>query len=401
MNNQIDQLKQQFTVQYTYNVDFSETVFAIENSTLENYICTEKNTTPSPSSPKKILIIIDEAVHLLHSNLKNKILDYFQKRKDRMRLVNDPIIITGGEACKNDIKLVTRIYQLVSEKKICRHSYLIVVGGGSLIDMVGYAAATAHRGIRLIRIPTTFLAQADASIGVKNSINLFAKKNFIGTFSTPYAVINDYQFLLTLPENTLREGLSEAIKVALIKDKDFFFYIYENIEQINHKDETVLKKIIYECARLHLDHITNNGDPFEKGSSRPLDFGHWSAHKIEQLSNHKVTHGQAVAIGIALDCMYAFLSGYLAKDKLELILNLFLKINLKIFDKYLLTNLAQSQEDNVLKGLTEFQEHLGGELTILLLKDICEAFEVHSIDQQTMITAIQHLKEYQEKFDNR
>ena len=235
------QLKQQFSISYHYNVDFSENIFSVDNPIVENYICSS-NDSASGGNTKKILVIIDDKVASLHSDIQKKIITYFEKRSEKITLVTPPVVITGGEGCKNNPQLVDEVYQLVNEKKICRHSYVVVIGGGSLIDMVGYATATAHRGIRLIRIPTTFLAQADASIGVKNSINLFGKKNFIGTFTTPHVVINDFEFLSTLPETTLREGLSEAIKVALIKDDDFFWYIKDHVSQINNNDKEVLQK---------------------------------------------------------------------------------------------------------------------------------------------------------------
>ena len=111
---------------------------------------------------------------------------------------------------------------------MCRHSYVIVIGGGAALDLVGFAASTAHRGVRLVRFPTTTLSQGDGGVGVKNGVNYFGKKNWIGTFSVPEAVVNDFNFLLGLPHSQKRAGYVEAIKVALIRDRSFFEFIEEN-----------------------------------------------------------------------------------------------------------------------------------------------------------------------------
>ncbi len=190
-----------------------------------------------------------------------------------------------GEAAKNDPTLVEKIHQIIERVGLCRHSYVLAIGGGAVIDLAGYAAATAHRGIRLVRIPTTVLAQNDSAVGVKNGINAFGKKNFLGTFAPPVAVLNDFDFLTTLGDRDWRAGIAEAVKVALIKDSEFFEFIRDRANDLAQRDSEAMEQLIYRCCQLHLNHIANYGDPFEMGSSRPLDFGHWAAHKLEQLTN--------------------------------------------------------------------------------------------------------------------
>ena len=131
----------------------------------------------------------------------------------------------------------------------------------------------------------------------------------------------------SLPNEKLIEGFSEAIKVALIKDYDLFELIEVNIKNLNERKSYIVKQVIYYCAKLHADHISKNGDPFEILSSRPLDFGHWLAHKIESLSNYKITHGESVAIGIVVDCTYAYFIGFLPRKIWKRILYVFLKLN--------------------------------------------------------------------------
>src|SRR5690606_2130347 len=166
----------------------------------------------------------------------------------------------------------------INDNRICRHSFVIAIGGGAVIDMVGYAAAIAHRGVKLIRIPTTVLSQNDSAVGVKNSINIFGKKNFLGTFAPPYAIINDHFFLTTLEQRDWISGIAEAIKVALIKDDVFFADIEKNCEKLRDREMEAMQYLIYRCAEMHMQHIAKGGEPFESGSSRQLEFGHWAAH---------------------------------------------------------------------------------------------------------------------------
>ena len=175
----------------------------------------------------------------------------------------------------------------MNDQRIDRHSSVIAIGGGAMLDVVGFAAAITHRGVRLIRMPTTVLAQNDAGIGVKNGVNYLGKKNFLGSFAPPFAVINDFTLLYTLRPQQWRDGTAEAVKVALIRDRAFFEWIEANAARLVERDSTAFRFLIRRCAELHLEHITAGGDPFERGSARPLDFGHWSAHKMESLSQFR------------------------------------------------------------------------------------------------------------------
>ena len=255
-----------------------------------------------------------------------------------------------------------------------------------MLDAAGYAAATAHRGVRLIRMPTTVLAQNDAGIGVKNSVNAFGRKNFLGTFAPPFAVINDAAFLETLPARDTRAGIAEAVKVALIRDRDFFDFLYKERDQLGRFAPAATEAMIKRCAELHLEHIAGAGDPFESGSSRPLDFGHWVAHKLEELSHSELRHGEAVAIGIALDSLYSHHLGRLGELDLYRILTLLEALGFSLYHP------ALSWLD-VERALGDFREHLGGELSIPLLEGIGCKIEAHEIDVALMKQCIAQLAE--------
>ncbi|MDQ3535434.1 MAG: 3-dehydroquinate synthase [Bacteroidota bacterium] len=380
-------IRQSFTVTFEYDVHFTEGLFSEENNILKEVI--EKD---GATGRRKFLILIDDGVHLNHPQLKKNIKSYFKKNKNFIDLRGEPIIIQGGEQAKNQPQLVEDLLIAINARGICRHSYLMAIGGGALLDLAGYVASIAHRGIRHIRIPTTVLSQNDSGIGVKNGINAFNKKNFLGAFDPPFSVINDFEFLKTLEDRDWRSGISEAIKVALIKDKAFFKFIQKNADLLNDRDMEVMKELIYHCADMHLKHIAGK-DPFETGSSRPLDFGHWGAHKLEQLTSFELRHGEAVAIGIALDSTYSHFSGRLSKQELDEIIDLIIKLGFELFVPELLHKKLEDDQYEILNGLNEFREHLGGRLTIMLLNSIGEGIEVHEMDHDLIIKSINYLEE--------
>lgn len=379
----MDFLQQSFSVRFDYKVFFTTHLFSQDNPLLREFFRNEKKSDTIP----KIFFVLDERVVAHHADLINLIKSYFNGFAS-LQLVDDMLIVPGGEAAKNDENLFHQIVTAVNTHKIDRHSYLVAIGGGSVLDLAGYAAAVSHRGIRHIRIPTTVLSQNDSGVGVKNGINYFNKKNFLGTFAPPVAVFNDFHFLTTLEDVDWRSGISEAIKVALIKDAKFFEWLLDHAASLAKRDMPAMQYLIKRCADLHLQHI-RGGDPFEMGSSRPLDFGHWSAHKLEQLTNFDIRHGEAVAIGIALDSVYSHLSGRLSKEDLDLILNLTKSLGLSITHPLLEIN---NDKSPLLQGLEEFREHLGGKLTITLLNGIGMGEEVHEMDATLIQQASQWLK---------
>ncbi len=385
-------ISQEFTAKFQYDVFFSQNIFQIDNPLLRDLLSSE-NT----EGKRKALFVLDNGVHEAHPDLQKQIVAYCFAHSDVIDLRTVPILVPGGEKSKNDYSLVDYLLKEIDEFGICRHSYIVGIGGGAVLDMVGFAATIAHRGIRHIRIPTTVLAQNDSGVGVKNSINFFNKKNFLGTFSPPQAVINDVSFLSTLHPRDWRAGISEALKVALIKDEGFFREIQANVSNYEQRESHAMESLIYKCAVLHLNHISGGGDPFERDSARPLDFGHWAAHKLEQMSNYRLRHGEAVAIGIALDVTYAHLSGLLPEDAWKEIIVLIEELGFRLYVPELSQNIDNgSDSDSILAGIEEFREHLGGQLSITLIDRIGHGLEVHEIDRRLMTQSIHTLKAHHE-----
>ena len=380
----MDHLQQVFSVRFTYTVFFTERLFDKTNALLADFFKQQAND----DTRKKLLFILDSGVVDTHPDLQSAIKAYFAQHSDIIDLIPDLLIIPGGEIAKNEPAFVEEIVDAVDKYGVDRHSYVVAIGGGSILDLVGYAAAISHRGIRHIRIPTTVLSQNDSGVGVKNGVNYRSKKNFLGAFVPPVAVFNDSHFLTTLNARDWRAGIAEAIKVALIKDATFFDWIEVNAQALAARDKVAMDYLIHRCAQMHLQHISG-GDPFEMGSSRPLDFGHWSAHKLEQLTNFELRHGEAVAIGIALDSLYSQQLGWLTGADTNRILTTLRTLGFSLYQPMLDAN----NSEGILKGLAEFREHLGGQLTIMLLEGIGRGVEVHEMNPDLVRQAIATLKE--------
>ncbi|OJV13454.1 MAG: 3-dehydroquinate synthase [Dyadobacter sp. 50-39] len=376
-------IKQRFQVEYNYAVFFTQHLFDTQNPLLRDFF----QGYTDQGFQRKALVIVDEGFEQTQPDLKSNIRAYFAQNVQHIQLAAEIISVPGGEACKNDPAQFDKLVEAVDVFGIDRHSFVVGIGGGAVLDLVGYAAAVSHRGIKLIRIPTTVLAQNDSGVGVKNSINFHGKKNFLGTFAPPVAVFNDLTFLRTLDDRDWRGGLAEAVKVALIKDQAFFEWIEEHAAALANRDEEAMSYLIHRCAEMHTDHIAG-GDPFEFGSSRPLDFGHWAAHKLEFLTNFQVRHGEAVAIGIALDCVYAQKIGMLPESDLQRIIDVLTKVGFELYH----SKLAENDKINLRNGLQEFREHLGGRLTIMLLEKIGKGVEVHELDADIIAQSVDYLE---------
>ncbi|APZ93507.1 3-dehydroquinate synthase [Fuerstiella marisgermanici] len=367
-----------FVVKFQHRLRFTRDLFAADSETLLELLETSEGRVP------RVQFWMDEHVANANPELKHRIRSFCQQHSEKVRVTGNIQILPGGEDVKNDIHIVERMLKCFNHADLDRRSYVVAIGGGAVLDAVGFAAAIAHRGIRLIRIPTTTLAQGDSGIGVKNSINLFQKKNWVGTFAVPWGVINDRKLTETLSDRDFRCGFSEAVKVSLLKDADFFRRIHESAADICDRNEPAWS-VIAESAKWHLKHITEGGDPFEMLEARPLDYGHWSAHKLETMTDFGLRHGEAVAIGVAVDTVYSSLAHGLPADDAERVLDCLDRLGL------LMDHPALHDTETLFGGLEEFRQHLGGRLTITMLKQIGSPINVHSIDHTLMREAISHV----------
>ncbi|NIF18217.1 3-dehydroquinate synthase [Pantoea sp. Cy-639] len=378
-----DTLHGRFEVSYDYPVVFTDHLFDPRNP------CLRQQLTASHKGPATVLVFADEQLLQCAPRLAGEIVDYFAAHAPALHLQAAPIAVPAGELSK-DGQVLQQLYADMLAHGLDRHCYVLALGGGAVLDAVGYACATFHRGMRLVRVPTTVLAQNDAGIGVKNGINAFEQKNLLGAFYPASAVINDFQLLTSLGHRDQIAGLAEAVKVALIKDQAFFQWMEQQADALARFDHPASRHAIHRCAELHLGHITGAGDPFERGNGRPLDYGHWAAHKLEKLSQHRLRHGEAVAVGMALDALYANAQGLLGDAESERVIGLLLRLGFNLCPPELALKDGQGRS-RVLLGLEEFRQHLGGQLSIPMLCRIGASVDLHEIDAAVMEQALQRL----------
>lgn len=339
---------------------------------------------------RKALVFLEEAVAAAWPALAASV-DGFLRQQD---IASGGVhLLPGGEPVKADDSLVRDVWARIDACHLDRHSYLFAIGGGAFLDAVGFAAATAHRGVRLLRFPTTTLSQDDSGVGVKCAINAFGKKNWLGSFAVPFAVVNDFRLLLSQDEAASRDGLVEAVKVALVKDASFFEWIETHAARLAALETAVLEECVERSALLHARHIAEGGDPFETGSSRPLDFGHWAAHKLEALTGYGLSHARAVAVGLALDTLYSARSGMAPAALADRTLAVLRKLRMAVHHPALDERDAAGRR-LVFAGLDEFREHLGGELTVLMLEDIGRARDVHRLEWPLLDRCIDELRDH-------
>lgn len=377
---------QSFAVSFDYPVVFTRNLFDPSNRAF-----VDAATRLQESRRHRAVVFIDSGVAGHHPDLAQRIEKYFAARASELELAAPPYVVPGGEAVKKDLKRIEEIIRHFVELRLCRHSLVVAIGGGAVLDAIGFATALFHRGLRLVRVPTTVLAQNDVAVGVKNAMNFGEGKNLIGTFSPPFAVLNDFDFLRTLTDDVWIAGISEAFKVAIIQDAEFFRELCRDAKKLRARGEPAMERLIRRCAELHLEHIRTSGDPFEYGRARPLDFGHWSAHKLESMSGYRIDHGHAVAIGIALDSSCAAQKGWIAKKEFDAICKGLSDSGFALWDPLLERRTAAGKLE-ILEGLKSFQEHLGGELYITFPKGIGRRFEVQEVSAQLVEQSIGQLK---------
>lgn len=370
-----------FEVPLVHRLRFTTDVLGADSAVLAELL------EPSGDRPPRVQFWVDAHVADARADLLAAIDDFGGRFGDRSRVVGVHLV-EGGEAIKNDLHALEGILRAFHEADLDRRSYVVVIGGGAVLDAVGFAASIAHRGIRLVRLPTTTLAQADSAVGVKSAVNLFGKKNWLGAFAAPWAVVNDAALLETLPDRDYRCGFSEAVKVSLLKDAGVFDAIVRTAPRIAARDAEAALPIIAASCRLHLDHITRGGDPFEALEARPLDYGHWSAHKLEPQSGFALRHGEAVGIGVAIDTVYSSLVHGLDGREAGRVLDCLAELRLPLDDP------ALDDLDALFLGLEEFRQHLGGRLTLTMLEGVGRPIDVHEVDGHALREAIRRVREF-------
>ncbi len=381
-------IEQRFAVSYAYPVVFQRDLFAPECETLAELLARDA-TAPAPH---RVLVVMDRGVERAHPTLPRRVTEWLAARRGRIELAAPIEYLPGNEFVKRHDGVAERLVKLAYQTHFGRKDTFVVIGGGAVQDVAGYAAGIIHRGCRTIRVNTTTLAQADAGVGVKNGVDYGACKNFLGTFAPPFAVVNDATFLPTLSDKDWRNGIAEAVKVAAIKDAAFLAWLEAHADALRTRDLDAMEAMVERTAALHLAHIAGAGDPFEQGSARPLDFGHWSAHRLEAMTCYQLSHGEAVAVGVALDTVYASLVGLVTPPECTRVVALLRDCGLRVWSDELSLRGTDGRLA-VLEGLRQFREHLGGELCVTFPKGLGAKAELHELDEDLLERAVTLLRE--------
>ena len=299
---------------------------------------------------QKLAIVTDETVAMLHLEKLKSVLE-------NAGFEPAVFMFPSGEASKS-VKVLSCLLEWLASVQMTRSDVILAFGGGVTGDLAGFAASIYLRGIEFIQIPTTFLAAIDSSVGGKTGIDLEAGKNLAGSFWQPQAVICDISLLETLPEEVFAEGSAEAIKVGILRDAEMFEIIKAG--EIRQR----LDEIIYRCVSIKRDIVER--DEFDTGERQLLNLGHTFGHCIEKLSNFEVTHGNAVATGLALIMKAAVIYGHCTKEEKDIVIR-------TLYENGLYTD-CPYKADEMMEVMKRDKKRQGDKLTIILPRKIGECF---------------------------
>lgn len=280
----------------------------------------------------------------------------------------DPIRITikPGEVSKN-LQVVQMCYELLAKHRIERNSFIVALGGGVVGDLAGFVAATYLRGISLVQIPTTLLAQVDSSVGGKVGVNLPAGKNLVGSFHQPRFVICDRATLASLPDREYKAGLAEVIKYGIIYDAQFFTQLDQNVDLLMNRDPAFLDLVIARCCQIKAAIVGK--DEKESGLRAILNFGHTIGHGLEAITGYgRLLHGEAISIGQIAAARLSHMRLGLSKHDVERITSVFQRVGLPIT-----IVLDASERRSLLEAMNLDKKVVSGGIKFVLIKSIGES----------------------------
>ncbi|GAH45407.1 unnamed protein product, partial [marine sediment metagenome] len=305
----------------------------------------------------KLVIITDPTVKNLYGNTLKQSLT---RSGFKVLMLEVP----EGEEQKS-LETAGRLYHELTNFYAERTTPILALGGGVIGDLTGFVAATYLRGVPLIQIPTTLLAQVDSSIGGKVAVNHGLLKNKIGAFYQPRLVISDTTTLKTLTTGEISDGLAEAIKYGVIWDEELFTYIEGNLAQIKSFDNLALETIVFRSAKIKAEVVEKDERDF--GLRNILNYGHTVGHAIESVSDFKVQHGEAVAIGMLAAARISNKLGILDKNEVIRLKDIIARTGLP-------TEIPSLQLEKIIQAMKHDKKISQGKLRFVLPKSIGEVF---------------------------
>ncbi|NLF32138.1 MAG: 3-dehydroquinate synthase [Planctomycetes bacterium] len=378
---------QEFEVLCRYDVFFTDDLFDPASGLLPSVFA-----DPGPDGRFHVGVCLDEGLVNAQPDLPNRIAAYFAAHEGRIKLAGEPAIVPGGEARKGDWEAMLDAVWHFGTPRFGRQDYAMIIGGGAMLDLVGFALSIVYRGGRQVRVPTTVLAQCDAGVEVRTFVNEAGRKDFASTLAPPFAVINDRAMLRSLGRREWIAGTAEAFKIALCADRELFDFLCGSAAAIGDRDEDVMDWIIQRSAVLHLERIRSEGMAFGTGREQPVDLGHWVGHRLEAMSRYWLPHGQAIAVGIAVDGACARRLHLISDEELDRILDGLTRAGLPIYHKHLDERTAHGQL-KLLASLEDMRHRFGPHVTVLLPDRIGHAVPVRAPDRSTLAHAVAELAE--------
>ena len=276
-----------------------------------------------------------------------------------------------------------KLYTQLSEVKAERSTPILALGGGVIGDLAGFVAATYMRGVPLVQIPTTLLAQVDSSIGGKTAVNHEGLKNNIGTFYQPKVVLSDISTLRSLPEAEMENGLAEAIKYGVIRDNELFGIIENNLAKLKKADKALCEEIVFRCAGIKADLVEK--DERDVGIRNILNYGHTTGHGIETVSDFKIAHGQAVAIGMAAAATISHKKNILASGDLDRIKSVIVNAGLPV-------KVPPFEVGKIIQAMQHDKKRVEGKNRFILPKSIGEVFMTDEVTDSMVESVLKDLQ---------
>lgn len=293
--------------------------------------------------------------------------------------------VLDGEEYKS-LEWAAKLYDELLEHKRDRYSFILALGGGVIGDLAGFVASTYMRGIPFVQVPTSLLAQVDASIGGKVAVNHPLGKNLIGSFYQPRLVYTDLAVLKTLAHKELTAALAEVIKYGIIKDKEFFGYLEKEIDKIEALDLGVLKKVVTTCVRIKAE-LVSLDEREEKGIRSIINYGHTIGHALEVLTEYRVyRHGEAVSIGMVAAAKIAQRMGILDKESEESQIELLERAGLP-------TKVKNVDTSNVVKTLARDKKVKEGKIRFILATEIGKVETRDDVPPETIKEVLKEITE--------
>lgn len=321
---------------------------------------------------RKLCIVTDTNVAPLY-------LETVKKALAEISVEISEFVFPAGEASKN-IKTVECLYEILIEKEFDRKSLLVALGGGVVGDLTGFAAATYLRGIDFIQVPTTLLAQVDSSVGGKTGVDFLCYKNMVGAFHQPRLVYMNFSTLATLPSQEFSCGMGEILKTGLICDKDFFEFLYRNVQQIQSLDRKAVSDMVRRCCAIKAGVVER--DPREQGERALLNLGHTVGHAIEKLKNFSMLHGQCVAVGLVAAAKLSQARGLLTAEETAKIENVCLSYELPV-------RITGLKAEDILAATKKDKKMAQGRIRFILMDGIGRSFIDNTVTDAELLTCIQ------------